>query len=98
MFEGLLDGLGNVLLDDSILLAGPPIRDLREAGATEVCIQYRIRALVGREETEQVLDPALLERASEMIHRRLGKVGPQDCRQDVHRNILKRAGWIRERV
>ena len=97
MFQRLLDGLGDVLLDDSILLAGPPIRDLREAGAAEVCIQYRIRAPVGREETEQILDPALLERASEMIHRRLGKIGPQDCRQDVHRNVLKKAMWIRER-
>ena len=89
MFEGLLDSLGYVFLDDSILLASPPIRDLREAGAAEVCIQYRIRAPIGREKREQVLDPALLERASEMIHSRLGKISPQDRRQDVHRNVLK---------
>ena len=68
MFEGLLDGLCDVFPDDCVLLAGPPIRDLRETSAAEVCIEYRIRALVGREEGVQVLDPALLERASEMIH------------------------------
>ena len=88
MFEGLLDGLGNVFFNHSILLAGPPIRDLRKAGATEVCIQYRIRAPVGREENKQVLDPALLERASEMLHRCLGKVSPQDRCQDVHRDVF----------
>ncbi|KAH9008487.1 hypothetical protein EDB83DRAFT_2323089 [Lactarius deliciosus] len=61
VLEGLLDGLYRVLL------AGPPIHDLR----AEVCIEYRIRA---------VLDPALLERASEMVHRCLSK--------DVHREVF----------
>lgn len=88
MFDGLLDSLGDVFLDDRVLLAGPPIRDLRKTGAAEVCIEYSIRAFVGREEGEQVLDPALLERASEMIHRCLSKIGPQDHREDVHRDVF----------
>jgi len=44
--------------------------------------------LLGGKKREQVLYPALLERASEMIHRRLGKIGTQDRRQDVHRNVI----------
>ncbi|KAH8980793.1 hypothetical protein EDB92DRAFT_1973941 [Lactarius akahatsu] len=62
VLEGLLDGLGDVFLDYRVLLVGPPIHDLR----AEVCIEYR---------TCVVLDPALLERVSEMVHRCLSKVG-----------------------
>ena len=99
MFDGLLDGLGDVFLDECVLLAGPPIGDLRETGAAKVCIDYRIRTLVGGKEGKQVLDPTLLERSSEMIHRCLSKVGPQDHRQDLHRNVFNlKKTWMRERV
>lgn len=85
--QGLLDGLANVFLDDRVLLACPPIRDLREACGAEMRIEDRIGAPVWLEEYEQVFDAALLERTGEMVHRRLGEVGAKDRRQDVHRDV-----------
>lgn len=78
--QGLLDGLANIFLDDCVLLACPPIRDLREACAAEMRIEDRIRAPVWLEENEQIFDAALLERTGEMVHRRLGEVGAKDRR------------------
>jgi len=86
-FKGVLDGLGDLLLDERVLLARPPVRDLRQARAAKVRVDDGIRAPVGREEHEQVFDAALLEHAGEMVHRRLGDVGTQDRRQDVHREV-----------
>ena len=78
--QGLLDGLADIFLDDCVLLACPPIRDLREACAAEMRVEDRIRAPVWLEEYEEIFDAALLERTGEMVHRRLGEVGAKDRR------------------
>jgi hypothetical protein len=62
---------------------------LREARAAEVCVEHRGRAAVRREKDEEILDPGLLERGGEMIHRRLGNIDTQDRSQHVHREICK---------
>jgi len=64
-------------------------RDLRKARAAEVRVEHCVRTFVRGEENEKVFDPALLERPGNMVHRRLGNIGAQDHRQDVHRNVCK---------
>lgn len=88
-FYGLFDGLGNLFLDACILLARPPVCDLRKTRAAEVRVEQCVRTFVWREENEQVFDPALLERPGNMVHRRLGDIRAQDHRQDVHRNVCR---------
>lgn len=48
--DGVFDGLADVLFDERVLLARPPVRDLREASATEVRVEDRVGAPVCREE------------------------------------------------
>jgi hypothetical protein len=74
----LLEVLHDALFDDGVLLFGPPLRDGAQALLLEVLLELLARALVGREEREQVFDAAAFEGSREVVHRLVDQVGAED--------------------
>lgn len=77
------------LLENGVLLLGPPICDLDQSLFSEKLVKDLILPLVLREEEQEVFDPALLESAREMVDRMFGEVRTEDDGDNVSRYI-----WI----
>jgi len=80
-------GFDDVLLENGVLLLGPPIRDLSQPLLSEKLVKDLILPLVLREEEQEVFDPALLESAREMVDRVFGDVRTEDDGDNVSRYI-----------
>lgn len=82
-------GFDDFLLENGVLLLGPPIRDLGQPLLSEKLVQDLILPLVWREEEQEVFDPALLESARKVVDRMFGNVRTEDDGDNVSRYI-----WI----
>ena len=79
----------NFLLENSVLLLGPPVRDLSQPLLSEKLVKDFILPLVQGEEEQEVFDPTLLEGAREMVDRLFSDVRTKDDGDNVGRYI-----WI----
>ena len=83
VFQVFFYGSDDFLLENGVLLLGPPVRDLSQPLFSEKLVKDLILSLVQREEEQEVFDPTLLESAREVVDRVFSDVRTEDDGDNV---------------